>query len=1260
MHHTIRPRAPCARLRLAFCLACAILATPRASHAQTCQPPALGAPCAQGGPALLPPAEPTLNLGAGNPIHLATGNKYQRELDLPASAQAPGLEIVRHYNALDPRRLALGRGWALSYDARLYRVGRTWQIVQADGSRILFAAPGGQPRANRHGRLHAQGPDWVWTWPNGKTLRFDAHGGLIRIRFVSGPRIDLQRHDAPGPLRGAIARITHSGGATLVPRYRIHGGHAYLSRIDSPLGPFQYQYETVPAQAGQTRAPSGLRLSGLVRPDGMQRRYLYEPGLQAGNPWAVTGIQIVSADGKHRKRITTWAYDQSGRAILAIQGPPSSAMGKVSIDYVQRPGPDSDGLTLVTNAQGGQTRFVTAMRGGRHVLRQADGAGCPGCPAPGSRAHYNRKGQLTGINQTRIDRDDSGAIKALHVTPAGWPALSLRYQSSGHRTAWHSSVTGTETMRFDPRHRPAQRRFANGDIWRYAYDAQGRPKRLEQTGAGETWTTRLSWRGRLLTRIAHPFENESREYDAGRRLAQRRVQRPGASGGAGYGYAESFDYDDRNRLVRHHLPEGGSLAYEWGPRGRLRSIDWIDARGVSHVVIASRPGLPGYRYGNGLTLATRAANGQASALIVSHEDTIVLAEARDYDAHGRLLQERHAAPGAHHQETWRYAYDRQSRMTGAQRVESGRAIWYAWRPDGSLAARRENGRTLKPAIKRDPSGLPLSVNGAVLHYGPNRRPLNVTRQGTTLTSYRYNAFGQRIAAIRADGRTDYFYLDNKVVAEWRRPVKAQAVRDAPQDTGPSAAPAITRRYVYAGHVPVGLIDYDADRAGAPGQARATLYAVHADLLGAPRAVTDAGRAIRWLAAYTPTGAATRIAGDLTLDARLPGQMFDAATGWHDNLLRTYSPELGQYLEPDPLGPVPGNQAFGYAGQRPRRHVDPLGLLLFAFDGTRSSAQTRTNVWKISQMYQDGPVFYQAGPGSPQALDWDAMTAYSAPDILDAQWDALLQALDQPGPSDGTIPIDIIGFSRGAALARHFANQIDSYVVNGYFSYADAQRGTITACVDLRFMGLFDTVAQFGLLGAQDANYDLSIASAWEWVAHAVALHERRWLFPLVSAGALGGNIVEAPFIGAHADIGGGIFVDADGQAGSRGDLSDVALNWMLWQARAASVRLADGTEDDRQITVPILHDERAPLLRSAQNGDRRVNAPDGSKLLDYQDDHARLGRAARDATEAFITRIDNWRRSDTADVGYVDMDGYADWLRDELGWQAPGARVAAS
>src|SRR5690606_13977697 len=118
------------------------------------------------------------------------------------------------------------------------------------------------------------------------------------------------------------------------------------------------------------------------------------------------------------------------------------------------------------------------------------------------------------------------------------------------------------------------------------------------------------------------------------------------------------------------------------------------------------------------------------------------------------------------------------------------------------------------------------------------------------------------------------------------------------------------------------------------------------------------------------------------------------------------------------------------------------------------------------------------------------------------------------------------------------------------------------------------------------------------------------------------------------------------------DLSDVALNWMLWQARAASVPLSRLAAERATVSEPVLHDQRPAPVRSVQEGDRRVDGPDGRKQFDYQDDHHRLGRAQRQATEALINRYDDWRRSASSEVGTVDLDAYARWLYDELGWRA--------
>src|SRR5690606_32896012 len=300
------------------------------------------------------------------------------------------------------------------------------------------------------------------------------------------------------------------------------------------------------------------------------------------------------------------------------------------------------------------------------------------------------------------------------------------------------------------------------------------------------------------------------------------------------------------------------------------------------------------------------------------------------------------------------------------------------------AAKRLQGHTHKPAVQRDASGLPLLIDGHALDYGPGRRLARVQAQGKLLASYTHNAYGHRISSRSAQADTDYFYLDNRVVAEHRR--RNLATGPAVGADGAIPAFTLTRRYIYAQHVLVGMIDYTASK----------LYWVHSDFVGAPRLLTDSHQKIRWQASYSPTGLATRVAGDLDFDIRLLGQVFDAATGWHDNLLRSYLPQWGHYAEPDPLGPVPGNQALGYAAQQPRRYADPLGLLLFAFDGTRHSPETQSNIWKMSQAYRDGPVFYHSGPGNSLYLDWDAITAGRSAQIIENQWQSLLNTLSRDG------------------------------------------------------------------------------------------------------------------------------------------------------------------------------------------------------------------------------------------------------------------------
>jgi uncharacterized protein (DUF2235 family) len=130
---------------------------------------------------------------------------------------------------------------------------------------------------------------------------------------------------------------------------------------------------------------------------------------------------------------------------------------------------------------------------------------------------------------------------------------------------------------------------------------------------------------------------------------------------------------------------------------------------------------------------------------------------------------------------------------------------------------------------------------------------------------------------------------------------------------------------------------------------------------------------------------------------------------------------------------------------------------------------------------------------------------------------------------GDATIDVVGFSRGAALAISFANDIARKLPS----------------LSIRFIGVWDIVGQFGLPGEHvNAGHDLRMPPNVKRCYHAMALDERRLLFPLTRlSGTVAneeGRLTEAWFRGVHSDVGGG--------NGNRG-LNWVSLNWMFENAR---------------------------------------------------------------------------------------------------------------
>ncbi|PNM41316.1 DUF2235 domain-containing protein [Vibrio harveyi] len=169
-----------------------------------------------------------------------------------------------------------------------------------------------------------------------------------------------------------------------------------------------------------------------------------------------------------------------------------------------------------------------------------------------------------------------------------------------------------------------------------------------------------------------------------------------------------------------------------------------------------------------------------------------------------------------------------------------------------------------------------------------------------------------------------------------------------------------------------------------------------------------------------------------------------------------------------------------------------------------------------------------------------------------QYFDIVDSLSSEGSFDGIthIEFDVFGFSRGAALARHFVNAVkdglpdynkprDGEALGEVFPNLLAHQDDIssqpkhgyypdeTRTCSVRFLGLFDTVGSFYLAGNNDeGNFELGLdTSCAERVFQISAHHEYRKNFPLTSLlpsdGILPSNFYEEVFAGCHTDIGGG-------------------------------------------------------------------------------------------------------------------------------------------
>lgn len=1132
-----------------------------------------------------------LSTHAFNPIDLFSGNKYLRDVDLYAHPEAPDLELVRHYNAMTAY---YGSSWTLSYDARLLQ--HPLRLQQANGTvRPLNAATG---------QLQQQLDRWIWHYANGDSWHFNSDGWLIQIHRAGHEPLLIQRQ-LPTQRIAAVQQGQHQL------HFQYDENHQ-LQQVHSPdHGAVQFHYE---------ENPHTPRLSHIQYPDGRQLHYHYEPEHQGGNPLAITGKSIQLQKNSPLLRVRHWKYDAQGRAIFYQTEQPHQW---INIDFPDVEHPQQtrlhseNGITYVDFASPQDAR-----------IQKVHGASCWACPPPLQRTDNSL--QIGGQFTVHHAPHNESRIQKISGSFPGWPDLQLHYNDQGQLQAWQTALQ-QPTELFYQNQKAHRMRFANGDTQQVDYNRQQRAQAITYTTANQETQTQITYPSPQHVVLKHPHETEQLQFNAQHQLLRRHIKRQLSTPNSTvhWHYEERFHYEEQPpyRLLRHELPEGGALHYVWDSN-ELQRLEWENSAGQRTVLLTQLEN-GAMQYANGLQLVQ---DTERIQLIDPQTQQVAWQQQLKRNTQGLIEQKwqqlslLRQAPVLSH-----YLYNPEQQLVVEH--HRGNTRYYAWDQSGALA---RDSQQPPPHLQRDASGLVTQWQkqdkNYILRYNAMRQLHVVYNSVDRIQKNTYNAAGFRIYAQHYPQASQQFFLyDNKkIVAEFTTNLNAKLPVHA--------AHPVSRRYVYWQNHPIALLNYEKKLQG-------EVQVIHSDHLAAPHVITTVDKTVLWAAEYDAFGVATPLfqQDGFVLNLRREGQYFDVGTGWHQNGLRTYLPEQGHYLEPDPLGPNPASQLLGYAKQQPLNHTDPWGLILFAFDGTRYDQSSGGVIHQLHQAALDTS-FYIDGPGNSQNVDLDALIAYSANGIIKTQWSRLLQQLQynqQQHPSQST-PIDIIGFSRGAALSLHFANQIMAHTQQGFFNYTDSYGKQIQACIQPRFMGLLDTVAQMGILGGSNKGFDFTVSPAWQWVTHAVALHEYRALFPVHSLGS-SANRQEIGLVGSHADLGGG-YPEVDDPHFM--PLSDVALQWLLWNAQAQGMHF-NAIDMDLYPRKAYMHDESSWI-----EWDRSYYLSGYSNSIrPPQTLSPHLGYFVRKQTQPFIDYDLEDKEKINNRSAVVDLPAYYDWLEDRINWR---------
>ena len=703
-----------------------------------------------------------------------------------------------------------------------------------------------------------------------RTAEVDALGNATRFSYDGrGRRTRVEHADgttatvAYDPGLGLPVHAVDGNGGEWQWRYDGHGRP--LLRVD-PLG-YRTSYTWEWGRLRRVASPGGSHVAVDYDERGSAARVTTAPSREVGvtrDAWGRV-VRLVNARGGVERR----AYDPEGVLVRVEE-----------VDGTTRHLEYDAGGRLVRTSDG--RREMTFTYVGRNRLRERRDGGAA------VRFHYDTEERVVAVENEAGERYEfvrnaCGDV----VEERGFDGAVTRYRRDRARRVdgvTHPSGRTTE-LRRDALGRVTEQRHSDGTFERYAYAGDG--ALVEATNANAEVHLERDLLGRVVR------------------------ERTTLHDGTSWWVASSYDADGRR--VRVQSSGGPTHRIERDAGGRVRRVALEGVRGA-------------------VAFEHDAAGAELSRVFASG-----VATRWERDAAGRAV--RRTTTAGHTLGDQQYVWDRSGELRAiidgdhgdAQFLHDGRGRLVA----GTFAGGRVQDRAMDPVgnVYRAPdrSDRRYGRGGRIEEAGdtrfihdPDGNLVERLDGSGRQTRYVWAGGGKLQRVDLPDGREVRFAYD----ALARRVSKRVYER-------PDGVPRLAReiRWQWDGYFPVVTQDSlgeDTTWIAEPDTVTPLFkvsggraWGVLTDAVGVPtELVSDGGRIVerRRLDLYgAPLGEPS------TIPFVFAGQWRDEETSLAYNVFRYYSPELGRYISPDPLGIRAGLRRYGYV-QSPVTHADPLGLI----------------------------------------------------------------------------------------------------------------------------------------------------------------------------------------------------------------------------------------------------------------------------------------------------------------------------------------------